>query len=301
MGNKREMSEVLLIDEQRMKPFFNVLKGNIVRSKTSVTAVFLGVYSENIIRDKDKGLADEEITSYLRAQIRQTDILIKLPEPFQWCITLWQSKEKEAKAFLNRLFEDVQKSEESLFHQYQLAFSASVIEIRTSGIQYEELMTRGREALERSIRKGDWEVELIRDYKEAGMEDIKVSIIEHDEVLSRILTMSLKNLSLDNIDLEIQTFQDGYEFIESDWSSSGHTHLVIMSDILPRKNGFEVLHMIQSLPNNKRFIIFMMTQKNTEEDMIFAFQNGVDGYLVKPFNIRLFEAQVKGTLERLWK
>lgn len=73
-----------------------------------------------------------------------------------------------------------------------------------------------------------------------------------------------------------------------------------MNDILPRKNGLEVLHMVKQLPNEQRFITYMMTKKKSEEDMLYAYEIGVDEYLIKPFNIRLFEAQIRRTFERLW-
>ena len=34
--------------------------------------------------------------------------------------------------------------------------------------------------------------------------------------------------------------------------------------------------------------------------MLYAYENGVDQYLFKPFNLRLFEAQVKRVLAWLW-
>lgn len=301
MGIRQENKTGLIIEEMQAAPIFNMLTANIIRSKAPITAIFLGVYKESILLEGDLEAIEDDITSYLNAQIRQTDMLIKLSKAFQWCVILPQSKEEEANAFLSRLFQGVQKANDWLFQVHQLAFSAGVIEIRNNEINYDELMLIGYRSLKRSIRLGDWNIEYIEDFKETAPEEIRVSILEEDEVFSRILNMSLENLPLKRVDLNINTFQDGLEFLESDWHSSSHTHLVIMNDILPRKNGFEVLYNIRRWPNNKRFIIFMLTKRTTEEDMIFAFENGADAYLAKPFNIRLFEAQVKGTLERLWK
>ena len=73
-----------------------------------------------------------------------------------------------------------------------------------------------------------------------------------------------------------------------------------MSDVLPRKNGLDVLHELRDMPSEEKFTVLMMTRRNSEEDMIYAYESGTDGYLVKPFNIRLFEAQVKRILSRVW-
>lgn len=291
----------LNLNEQEMEPLFNFLRANVVRSRIPMTAVFLGINNEKKYKEEN-GSLEGKITRYLQTVIRQTDILVTLKSPYQWCVFLFQSKEEEGKAFLERLFYQVQQDHESLFHTYQLAFSAAIIEIRNNSVDFETLMKIGIDTIKNTIRQGDWKIVNVRDFKEIGMETIKVSIIESDEIFSRILEMSLKNLSLKHQNLEIRSFPDGYNFIQSDnWLSTSHTHLIIMNDILPMKTGFEVLHMLRQLPNNKRFFVFMMTKRNTEEDMLFAFEKGVDVYLVKPFNIHLLEAQVKGILNKLWK
>jgi DNA-binding response OmpR family regulator len=44
----------------------------------------------------------------------------------------------------------------------------------------------------------------------------------------------------------------------------------------------------------------MMTKRSSEEDMIYAYESGVDSYFIKPFNLRLLEIEVKRTFERLY-
>ena len=105
---------------------------------------------------------------------------------------------------------------------------------------------------------------------------------------------------ISNVTLDIRTFVDGYEFLQSDWYKSAHPHIIIMNDILPRKNGIEVLHTIRRMPNQKKFTIYMMTARNSQTDMINAYEAGVDGYLIKPFDLRLFEAELRRTFARLW-
>ncbi|MCF6409759.1 response regulator [Pseudalkalibacillus salsuginis] len=290
----------MLLDERQAVRFFDVLKANVERSKTSMTAIFLTVHSQTIFRKEDEDFIDQGITSYLVSKIRQTDVVVKLSKPYQWAVILSQSKEEEAKAFLERIFNDVKDSDDRLFLIYDLIFSSGVAEIGNGDVQFEDLLDKGQQALANSSRTGDWVIEYVIDYKEKNMEEVKVSIIEEDEILTNILTATLHNISSDQFQLLIRMFQEGEDFLQSDWSSTSHTHLIIMNDILPRKNGLEVLHMIRKLPNNKRFIIYMMTKRNSEEDIIYAYESGVDHYIIKPFNIRLLEAQLKRTLERLW-
>ncbi len=72
-----------------------------------------------------------------------------------------------------------------------------------------------------------------------------------------------------------------------------------MNDILPRKNGLNVLHTLRQMANQKKFIIYMMTNRKSQGDMIYAYESGVDEYLIKPFDLNLFQAQLKRTFARL--
>ena len=102
------------------------------------------------------------------------------------------------------------------------------------------------------------------------------------------------------IDKEIRTFVDGEDFLSSDFYQSPHNHIVIMNDVLPRKTGLDILASLRSMPNDKKFVIYMMTNRNAESAMIDAYEKGVDYYLVKPFNLKLFSAQLKRMFESLW-
>lgn len=289
-----------LFNEKQMTRFFNVLKANVVRSRTTISAIFLTIYDKSIFDNEDMHQVDEEITLFLQSKIRQTDLLFKLSNPFEWCVILSQSREEEANAFLQRLSLVVKNNADSIFNLNDISFSASVAEIGNNDVEFGELIKNGREALAQSLNKVEWHTEYVVVYKKRKMEQVKISILEENNIFRNVLQTTIENLTVNHFQLEIKTFQDGYEFLQSDWFSSSHTHIIIMNDILPRKNGLEVLHTIRKLPNNKRFIVYMMTKRKTEEDMIYAYENGVDEYLSKPFNLRLFESQLKRTFERLW-
>ena len=272
----------------QIKDFFNVLKANVVRSRTTITAVFLSASFKRL------GFQQEDLTSYLGSKIRKTDFLFELKEPHKWCIILSQSGEEEAQAFLNRLFADTNIV-------YSLTLSATIIEIGNNRVEFEELLEVGNRAIDEVISTGSpFEVTYISQFKEKDIEKIKVSILEENEIFRNVLSSSMENMNVDMFELEIKAFSNGYDFLESNWYRSSHTHIIIMNDILPRKNGLEVLHMVKQLPNEQRFITYMMTKKKSEEDMLYAYEIGVDEYLIKPFNIRLFEAQIRRTFERLW-
>ena len=193
----------------------------------------------------------------------------------------------------------MQKSSPS-FQPVLIAFSAVIAEMNHRDVEFEELIEMGHEALATSLYNGEWNIEYITSYNERQNETIHISIIEDNTIVRKVLKETIEELPVDHFHFNIRLFQDGHEFLESEWYLSSHSHLILVSDILPRKNGLEVVHQIRSLPNQKRFIIYMMTKRKSDEDMILAYESGVDQYLIRPLNIQLLKAQLKRTLKRLW-
>lgn len=280
-------------DESKKKLIFNVMKAQVVRSRMTMTSVFLSVTT----KDKDFKMAnkvEESLDQLIIKNIRQTDVLLSIG-PFERCLLLSHTGEAEARAFLSRLLAVYQKE----YPEFSaITYSVALAEINQRTVDFNELIELGKEAIEAS-RKSQT-IETIHKFEERAVEKIKVSILENELILSNALHASLQNLSFPYFEMEIKQFVDGYEFLESDFILSGHSHLVIANDILPRTNGLKVVHSLREMPNQKKFIIFMMTRRQSELDMLNAYKAGVDQYLIKPFNIRLFEAQIKRTFERFW-
>ena len=279
------LKEQALDSKQQISQFFDVLKANVVRARSTITAVFLTASFE-------KKEDSENLQTYLVKKIRKTDFLFQL-ESLEWCLILPGSGEEEAVAFITRLFKGLEDS--------SLQMSSCVIEIGNNKTELDELLDTGKSALASAKEKGNWTIDRVNIYKKKERQLIKVSLLEDDTIFQHLLYSSLEKLSFSPFELDIKKFSDGYEFLQSGWYQSSHIHLIIMNDILPKKNGLEILHTLRGLPNHKRFVVFMMTKRKSEDDMVYAFEKGVDIYLTKPFNLRLFEAQVKRTFERLWQ
>ncbi len=281
------------------KQIFNALRAHVIRSRAAITVVFLGLYGGSDTASFE--MPDtENITVFLTNETRKSDFVFKFSNHPVWFLVLAQSGEREAAAFLRRLFGKAKTKGIPTLNNQKLLFSASVAEIGNDEGTFEELISAGALALKASLSKGPEKIEYIASFKKRPSEKVRVSILEENAIYRDVLYRTLDNLDLGHFELEIKEFQDGYEFLESKWYLSSHTHLILMNDILPRQSGLDVLHEIRRLPNNNRIIVFMMTKRSSEEDMIYAYESGVDSYFVKPFNLRLLEIEVKRTFERLY-
>lgn len=281
-------------------PFFNILKANISRSYMVMTVIFLKASTLSVT--SDYRIVDEvenDISQFLLSKVRNTDLLFKLDDELQWGIILTQSGEREALAFIDRIRKIIEQEKSPFYTDKQYTLQSLVVEIKNDNATFDQLLNNKYEFFNQ-VNNSPWENKIITLYKTQPLETIKVSILENNELFRDVLKMTIQNMNMNQLDIQIKLFSDGYEFLQSDWYYSSHTHIVFMNDIMPRKNGLEVLHTLRRMANQKKFIIYMMTKRNSQIDMINAYESGIDEYLIKPFDLRLLKAQLKRTFERLW-
>jgi len=70
--------------------------------------------------------------------------------------------------------------------------------------------------------------------------------------------------------------------------------LVLLDLLLPDGNGLELLPDLKRLPGTA---VLVVSGKGEELDRELALSAGADGYIVKPFAIQSFRAQVRGALD----
>ena len=72
--------------------------------------------------------------------------------------------------------------------------------------------------------------------------------------------------------------------------------IVLLDVMLPKKNGFEVLH--EARESGVEAPILMLTVKNQQEDKLEGLYGGADDYVTKPFSVEELSARVKAVLKR---
>ena len=80
--------------------------------------------------------------------------------------------------------------------------------------------------------------------------------------------------------------QGGYEFVITDWNMPGVT-------------GIELLKAIRADAKLKTLPVLMVTAEAKREQIIEAAQNGVNGYIIKPFPAQTLEEKLGKIFERL--
>lgn len=301
-NNKKKLDGVILMNdikfthdimqEHEVERYFKIWRESVIRSRLTITAVFLKTANATQLNEN----VNDQVTSFLQSKIRKTDLLFQLSDGDHWGIFFLQSSDVEARAFLKRIFA-ILKAERKF---QQIALKASITEIRNNNVIFEELLNKNKQML-----SGDeqltWSIAEVKDYCEQPTELVKVSIIEQNAIFRQVLESTLNQIYIPYFSLDVKVYEDGYSFLQSDDYKSGHMHLILMNDILPLKNGLEILHILRHMPNEKKFIIYMMSERNSEGAALNAYEGGVDEYIVKPFNLRLLEAKIKRTFARFWQ
>lgn len=118
---------------------------------------------------------------------------------------------------------------------------------------------------------------------------IKVLIIEDEDSIRRLVRYDLKQSNY-----HVESSADGQEGYQM---ALDNTYDVVLIDwMLPGKNGLEI---VSDLRNNEiDSILIMLTAKDEEEDILDAFEAGVDDYVTKPFSTRQLQARIKAHLAR---
>ena len=114
----------------------------------------------------------------------------------------------------------------------------------------------------------------------------RILVVDDEEtvraVVKRLLTLH---------DHSVDTAADGAEAI--DRLQKRRYDLMIIDRNMPRMSGVEAVAVIRTSPRFKDLKILMVTQESTTKTIDEAYERGVDGYVVKPFDMNKLLQKVK--------
>ncbi|MGZ9585802.1 response regulator transcription factor [Paenibacillus marinisediminis] len=233
---------------------------------------------------------------FLSGQLRKTDLLFETENNQQFILVLMHTGETEAAYFMKRIQMALLREEEPLS---RVQCIGGMVAVRNPNTTYKDIMDSINRALELAMEKEAFHLEQGVIEAAPDTRQIRVTIIDDDVITQNIVTNLIEGLQLDNTTFDIQTFNDGSSFISSNRYYSSHTQIIFLSDILPQRDGMEVLKDLRQMPNSDKYLIFMLGSRNTENETIYTLENGADDYIAKPFNIKLLQAKVKRMIKRL--
>lgn len=118
----------------------------------------------------------------------------------------------------------------------------------------------------------------------------KIAIVDDETNIRRLVSYDLKQAGYD-----VYVFEDGQALLDS--SMVAGFDALVVDWMMPRLDGLSLVKVLRA--KGHQALVIMLTAKAEEEDLIEAFEAGVDDYLSKPFSSRELLVRLKTHLVRL--
>ncbi|MER2189595.1 MAG: response regulator [Solibacillus sp.] len=268
-------------DYEQLRNLYELQRAYVMRKKINFSIVALKYVGQQ------QG-SYEAYYAVVKRQLRTSDFVYKHVEKHCVILLLSITRVVEVKSFLTRLKKTLGKEIEPVI--------ASVAEVANAKHELATVLECAIDGLKHATAEQPYFMPYFLDREK---ETVKVSILENDIVTLSIFKNMIQNLEVKNIELQVEVFQDGLQFMQSDRYVSGHHHILLVNDILPKKNGLEVLQFLRAQPNERKYYVLFISNRLSEESLLNAMENGADAYFVRPFNLHVLETQIKNYLRRL--
>ena len=123
--------------------------------------------------------------------------------------------------------------------------------------------------------------------------NMKILIVDDFSTMRRIIKNLLRDLGFNNTDeaddgnTGLPKLQSGnFDFLVTDWNMPGMT-------------GIELLRAVRADPKLNTLPVLMVTAEAKKEQIVMAAQEGVNGYIVKPFTAQTLKEKIDKIFERI--
>lgn len=123
--------------------------------------------------------------------------------------------------------------------------------------------------------------------------NMKILIVDDFSTMRRIIKNLLRDLGFNNTheaddgNTGLPLLQSGnFDFLVTDWNMPGMT-------------GIELLRAVRADERLKDLPVLMVTAEAKKEQIVMAAQEGVNGYIVKPFTAQTLKEKIEKIFERI--
>lgn len=120
----------------------------------------------------------------------------------------------------------------------------------------------------------------------------------------RDITLFQEAFDNGNTTNDIHVVRDGVEALDYMFKRGKHVNVmtpdIVFLDIsMPKKNGIEVLQAIKADKELRMVPVIMLSTSNNKEDIVRAYKNYANSYIIKPIDFNKFVEIIK-TVESFW-
>ncbi|MGC8652654.1 MAG: response regulator [Candidatus Kryptoniota bacterium] len=121
---------------------------------------------------------------------------------------------------------------------------------------------------------------------------MKTILVVDDE--SDIVELIKYNLEREGF--RVETSADGNDAIKK--ASTMLPDLILLDIMLPGKDGYEVMKILNQNPSTSKIPVIFLTAKSGEFDEVLGLELGADDYIIKPISPRKLVSRVRAVLRR---
>lgn len=237
---------------------------------------------------------------FLKENVRSTDTVFRFGGE-EFIILLPSATDLEAKEVLTRLLKEFsQKTFTENGSDFSVTFSSGVFMVKDPEITMEDAIKIADSALYEAKNNGRARVESANKMEATALKKtLHVSVIDDDAIIRTMLKKILQNMKFERFELNIQVYEDGLKFFQSNRLEEKGGHFLVLDGMMPVMDGVEVLQKVKQAKNAKNITVLMLTGRKSEFDIAEALKLGADDYMTKPFSITELEARIKRLIQRM--
>lgn len=119
-------------------------------------------------------------------------------------------------------------------------------------------------------------------------EKLKILIAEDEEVTRHLFQIAFR----DEARFESRQVTNGEEALVA--FKSWQPDIVLMDIMMPQMNGFETLQTIRQTLNDTTTTVIMVSSVTDKQDIVACAKLGIQGYVLKPFQVKTLAETVVG-------
>lgn len=266
---------------------------DMVRGKKIITIASIEIIDSQKLAIEHKAI--ESLANMISSQVRNNDFVFSSEQQGKFYVLFTYSGIREVQFFINRLEKKFEHDISQFNSQYYL--TKGLVEITDGNFNIDRILNEVDYVHSVAmLNEQQIEFKVLKNNETNTV--LKVAIVDSNELSHAVLENSLNGLSIPQTTFEISHYYSGESYLKSEIYRSSNLQLVLISDILPERDGIEVLQQLRSLPNESKYFVIVLGSRNTEEETIYAMEQGADDYIAKPFNVKLLAVKIKRLLKR---
>jgi two-component system, cell cycle response regulator len=285
---------------------FNRANHDLKRNEQVFSLAILDIDHFKKINDQFGHIKGDEVLStfatFLNENTKNTDIVFRYGgEEF---IILFQNVDHQQAIEISRgILEQFSKIQfESNGKIFSVTFSGGVHSIYSPETTLETALEMADQALYRAKELGRSRVEGA-DHPVLGhvKRKLYITIIDDDAIIRMILMRILQKLNIPHYEINIQAFEDGITFFDSNRLNENGRHFLILDGIMPKMDGIEILNKVKQEKNDNDLLVMMLTGRNGDTDVAEALRYGADDYVIKPFIVSELQERIQRLIQKIEK